>query len=167
MSPRPYDPLDPITSGPGDAVGPEGPAGPPGPPNNQPFDLQLFSGDFATSSDDFVRAGSRFVDLTPFPPVDTAGRVRTIEFVANIEANAAGTANVRLRNREDDETVTGTSLSTTNTENTEVRSGALTVGTGAGDLKDDRTYEVEVFHTGGTDEDAMSISNARLEVVYV
>lgn len=165
--PRPYDQINPITSDRGDAVGTEGPPGPPGAPNNQPFDLQLFSGDFSTTVNSPVRIGSRFIDLTPFPAVDVVGRTRNIEFVANLEVGLAGTGNVRLRNTEDSETVTGTALSTTDITNTELRSGPLTVGTAAGNLKDDRTYEAEVFHTGGAPTDAVTVTNARLEISYV
>lgn len=165
--PRPYDQLNPIFSDRGDAVGPEGPPGPPGAPNNQPFDLQMFSGNFSTTLDGPVRVGSRFVDLSPFPAIDVVGRVRRIEFVANLEVGAAGTANVRLLNREDVEVVTGTAMLTTNTTNTELRSGPLSVGTSGGDLKDDRTYEPEIFHTGGSPSDAATITNARLEISYV
>ena len=165
--PRPYDQLSPILSDRGDAVGPEGPPGPPGAPNNQPFDLQLFSGSFGTTSDSPVRVGSRFVDLSPFPAIDVAGRVRQIEFVANLEVGVAGTANVRLLNREDVEAVAGTAMSTVSTTNTELRSGPLTVGAAAGNLKDDRTYEPEVFHTGGSPTDAVTVTNARLEISYV
>lgn len=165
--PRPYDQQRPITSDRGDAVGPEGPPGPPGPPSNQPFDLQIFSGDYSTTSDDPVRIGSRFVDLTPFPAIDAAGRTRQIEFVANLEVGVAGTAFVRLRNREDSETVTGTLMSTSNLTNTELRSGPLTVGVAAGNLKDDKTYEAEIYHTGGTASDGATVTNARLEIVYV
>lgn len=165
--PRPYDQLNPIDSNHGSAVGPEGPAGPPGPPSNQPFDLQIFSGEFATTAVSPVRAGSRFLDLTPYPAIDTAGRTRQIEFVADLEVGAAGTAHVQLTNRDDAEVVTGTSLSTSSITNTEVRSGPLTVGTSAGNLKDDRMYEAEVYHTGGGPSDAATLTNARLEVVYV
>lgn len=162
--PRPYVS---ITTTPGSAAGPEGPAGPPGPPSNQPFDLQIFSGEFGTTLDDPTRAGSRYLDLTPFPAIDTAGRSRQIEFVANLEVGTAGTGYVQLRNRDDDEIVTGTALSTASLTNVELRSGPLTVGAAAGNLKDDRMYEVEVYHLLGAPTDGVTITNARLEVVYV
>ncbi len=162
--PRSLDSVDPIQSGPGNAIGPLGPVGPPGPQGNQPFDIQIFSGDEATPSASPVRFGSRFLDLTPFPALHPSGLTRVIEFVANIETTA-GTAEIRLRNRDDTETVTGTAMSTTSLTNIEKRSGSLTVGTGAGDLKDDRMYEVEVYISGGPG--AASCTNARLEVSYV
>jgi len=165
--PRPYDLLNPIETTPGSAAGPEGPSGPPGPPSNQPFDLQIFSGEYGTTSDFATRAGSRYLDLTPYPPIDSAGRTRQIEFVANLEVGTAGTGYVQLRNRDDDELVTGASLSTASLTNVELRSGPLTVGTLAGNLKDDKMYEVEVYHLGGSSTDGVTITNARLEVVYV
>ena len=155
-----------LATNPGNAVGPQGPSGPPGPPGNQPTDIQIFSGEIATTQDSPLRAGSRFLDLTPFPPVLSSGLNRVVEFVANIEVSG-GTGTVRLRNRDDMETVTGTQIATTGTTNVEVRSGALTVGAAAGNLVDDRMYEVEIFHTGGSPSDAVTITNARLEVTYV
>lgn len=161
--PRPYVS---IATTPGSAAGPEGPAGPPGPPSNQPFDLQIFSGEFAHTATSSARAGSRFLDLTPYPAIDTAGRTRQIEFVADLETTG-GTANVQLVNRDDAEVVSGTSLSTASLTNVELRSGPLTVGTSAGNLKDDRMYEVKTYRSGGAATDAVTITNARLEVIYV
>jgi hypothetical protein len=164
--PRALDSVDPIISGPGNAIGPEGPVGPPGPPGNQPFDIQIFSGEGATTQPSPVRFGSRYLDLTPFPAIHPSGLNRVIEFVANIETTA-GLANIRLRNRDDGETVTGTALNTPSLTSVEVRSGPLTVGVAVGDLKDDKMYEVEVFISGGAPTDAATCTNARLEISYV
>lgn len=162
--PRPLDSVTTISSGPGNAIGPQGPAGPPGPVGNQPIDVQIFSGDEATIQTAPVRFGSRFLDLSPFPAVQ-AGLNRRIEFVANIETSG-GTASVRLRNRDDAETVTGTTLTTSSLTNVERRSGILTVGVAAGELKDDKMYEVEVWESGGGGG-AATCTNARLEITYV
>ena len=165
--PRALADLDPtVASGPGNAVGPIGPAGPPGPQGNQPFDVQIFSGEQATTEDSPVRAGARFLDLTPFPALHPSGLTRVGEFVANIEVSG-GTGTVRLRNRDDVETVTGTEIASLSLTNIEVRSGPLTVGVAAGNLKDDKMYKVEIFHTGGTPSDAVTLTNARLEISYV
>ena len=164
--PRPFDSVDPLVSGPGNAIGPEGPVGPPGPPGNQPIDVQIFTGEGATTQSSPVRFGSRFLDLTPFPAVHPSGLNRQIEFVANVETTA-GTVTVRLRNRDDTETVTGTTIVSASLTNIEVRSPVLTVGVSAGDLKDDKMYEVEVFITGGGGTDAATCTNARFEVKYV
>ena len=164
--PRPLDSVDPIVSGPGNAIGPVGPVGPPGPQGNQPFDIQIFSGEGATVQPSPVRFGSRFLDLTPFPALHPSGLTRVVEFVANIETTA-GLANVRLRNRDDAETVTGTAMNTASLTNIERRSGPLTVGAGVGDLKDDKMYEVELYISGGAPTDAAACTNARLEISYV
>ena len=164
--PRPLNSVDPIESGPGNAIGPIGPVGPPGPQGNQPFDIQIFSGEGSTTQASPVRFGARFLDLTPFPAIHSSGLTRVIEFVANIETTA-GLAHVRLRNRDDVETIIGTDLSTASLTSLEVRSGPLTVGTGVGDLKDDKMYEVEVHISGGGGTDSAACTNARLEVSYV
>ncbi len=165
--PLPYIQTNQIKSNSGDAVGPEGPAGPPGPPSNQPFDLQIFSGEYATTSVSPVRFGSRFLDLTAYPSMDTAGRTRQIEFVVDIEVGVAGIGHIHLMNRDDSEIVTGTELTTSSLINVEISSGPLTIGTAVGNLKDAKMYEVEAYHTGGAATDSVAITNARLEVVYV
>lgn len=156
----------PIRTGPGVTTGTQGPAGPPGPPGSSPIDVPIFSGDMATTDTSPQRFGSRFLDLTPFPPFNSAGLTRVIRFIVNIEASGTATANVRLRNVTDSETVSGTSLSTANLTNTQLVSSPLTVGTSSGNLKDDRMYEVEVFKSGGAADDAVTCTNARLEVTY-
>jgi len=82
-------------------------------------------------------------------------------------SGAAGTGYIQLRNRDDNEIVTGTTLSTTSLVNIELKSGPLTVGTAVGNLKDDKMYEVEVYHLLGAPTDGVTVANVRLEVVYV
>jgi hypothetical protein len=165
--PRPFDPLNPITSGPGSLVGPEGPPGPPGPLPNFPISIQIFSGDAATPEVDPVRFGTIKLDLTSFPPVNTNGFVRQVSFVVNFETtNILAVGTVHLRNVDEDEIVTGSTLLTTSLLNEEQRS-ILTVGSSPGNLKDDRIYEVAAFRTGGLDADSITITNARLEILYV
>lgn len=132
-------------------------------------EASLVSGLFSTTNASFTRAGSRLLDPLYWPA--TIGTLtRQIYFKADIEvSNAATTANVRLRNIIDNETVTGTAMNSVLVANTEVTSPALTVGVGVGDLKSGtpKMYEVQVSLTGGGGGDTVSITNARLCVRYV
>jgi hypothetical protein len=166
--PRPFNPLNPLSSGSGTLIGPEGPVGPPGPPANIPVYIQLFSGDKSSPESSPVRFGAANLELSPFPLQNSSGLTRRIRFIANLEVtNPLAVGTVRLRNVDENEIVTGSELTTSNPINTEKQSVALTVGTNVGDLKNNRTYEVAGFITGGNPEDAITVTNAKLEIFYV
>lgn len=132
-------------------------------------EASLVAGVFSTINAAFTRAGSRTLDVLYWPA--TIGPLtRSIYFKADIECSTfATTANVRLQNITDNETVTGTALNTGLQVNTEVTSAALTVGVAAGNLKSGtpKQYEVQVSLTGGGAGDTVTITNARLCVRYV
>lgn len=127
--------------------------------------IPFVDGVFNTNSSFAIRAGGRFLDLTPWPA--TIGTLtRTVKFVANIESSFSGaTAHVQLQNVTDNETVTGTNLTTSNLSNTEV-SATVTVGSSSGNLKTSKTYEVQVYLSGGGATDRVTITNARLLITY-
>lgn len=165
--PRPYDPLHPIVSGPGTLIGFEGPPGPPGPVANIPIAIQIFSGDQSTPETSPVRFGTTRLDLSPFPAINVSGLARQVSFVINFETtNPAAVGTARLRNVDDDDIITGSILTTTSLTNEEKRA-ILTVGGGAGQLQDDKIYEVAAFKTGGSGSDSITVTNARFEVFYV
>jgi len=79
-------------------------------------------------------------------PVSMSFKFNCVGWLGGTGGNQSAT--VKLKNVTDAEYVTGASLSITNTDTseTEFRSSALTVGSGAGNLKDTRKiYEVEVL----------------------
>jgi hypothetical protein len=131
-------------------------------------EASLAAGVFSTINSAFTRAGSRTLDPL-YWPATIGALTRQIYFKADIEVSTGGTtANVRLQNITDNETVTGTALSTGLLVNTEVTSAALPVGVAAGDLKPTaKQYEVQVSLTGGGGSDTVTITNARLCVRYV
>lgn len=125
--------------------------------------MSFTAGVFSAGTSTPTRTGAKFVDLTEFPAsVGTFNR--TVTFFADIETTV-GTANVRLYNVTDGEVVTGTQLTTTNTTNTEV-SVVVTVGSSAGNLKTGKSYEVDVWITGGGVSDRATCTNARLRFSY-
>ena len=167
LMPRPFDILHPLTSGSGTVIGPPGPAGPPGPPLNIPIAIQIFSGDLSTPETSPVRFGTNRLSLVPFPATNSVGQTRQISFVVNIETtNPSAVGSARLQNIDDDEIVTGSTLTTISLLAQE-RRVVLTVGAAAGNLKDDKMYEVVVFRTGGSASDSITVTNARLEIFYV
>jgi len=131
-------------------------------------EASLAAGVFSTINAAFTRAGSRLIDVL-YWPATIGALTRSIYFKADIECSTPGTtANVRLQNITDNETVTGTALNTGLQVNTEVASVALTVGVAAGNLKSGtpKQYEVQVSLTGGGAGDTVTITNARLCVRY-
>jgi hypothetical protein len=131
-------------------------------------EVSLEAGVFSTTNAAFTRAGSRTLDPLYWPAAIGA-LTRSVYFKADIEVSTGGTtANVRLQNITDNETVTGTALSTGLLVNTEVTSVALTVGVAVGDLKSGtpKQYEVQVSLTGGGAGDTVTITNARLCIRY-
>lgn len=131
-------------------------------------EASLVAGVFSTINSSFTRAGSRTLDPL-YWPATIGALTRSIYFKADVECSTPGTtANVRLRNITDNETVTSTDLNTGLQANTEVTSAALTVGVAAGNLKSGtpKQYEVQVSLTGGGAGDTVTITNARLCVRY-
>jgi hypothetical protein len=135
-------------------------------PNTAPFvynELVLDANAVSNTTTTPQRAASRIVLTSRY--ASTLGALnRTVRFKATLETTA-GTAHVDLYNETDAETVTGTSLTTTNAGPSEV-SATLTLGAAAGNLKDNKMYSVRVWITGGGGTDAATLSNARLEVTY-
>lgn len=129
-----------------------------------PLEIPLVAGVANVGSSVATRIGSRIIDLTGIPSTLPDGRTLTAKFVVAIETTA-GTANVQLKNMTDNELVSSTSFSTTNTQSTEF-SGTLTVGVAAGNLKTGKLYEVQLYLTGGSGLDRASSTSARLLFTY-
>ena len=69
-------------------------------------------------------------------------------------SNGALTGRARLYNATDNEFVTGADLSTSNTTPTKFTSGALTVGSAAGNLKNsEKVYEIRLENDGTLDSE--------------
>lgn len=129
-----------------------------------PKELSFVAGVFSTNNSTFTRMGSRIVDLSPFPTTLADGRTLHAAIVFDFETTA-GTATIRLQNITDNETVTGTSQTTSSVANTEV-SVSLTIGSSAGNLKTGKTYEVQLELTGGSALDRATVTNSRLVLTY-
>lgn len=129
-----------------------------------PLEIPLVAGVFNVATSVPTRVGSRIIDLTGIPSTLPDGRTLTAKFVVAIETTA-GTANVQLKNMTDNELVSSTSFTTTNTQSTEF-SGTVTVGVAAGNLKTGKLYEVQLFLTGASGLDRASSTSARLIFTY-
>jgi hypothetical protein len=118
-----------------------------------------------TSLSTATAVGGRVINLSSFP--STSGSLnRTITFYADIQSSSSSaTATVLLQNITDNETVTGSTLSTTSTAPTEL-SAVLTAGSSAGNLKTGKMYMAEIYITNGQISDRVTLSNARLVITY-
>lgn len=135
-----------------------------------PYPVYFLSYEFSTNSSTFVRCGTRELDLTNFPATHGAYS-RQIKFIVTFETSVnTATADVRLFDYTNNTAISGASSSTTNDTTTLYTSSALTVGSSAGNIRDDAVtiYEVQVkMSVGNPSTDRIICSGARMEITYV
>eukprot|EP00697_Spironema_sp_BW2_P008860 gnl/Spiro4/23585_TR11653_c1_g2_i1.p1 gnl/Spiro4/23585_TR11653_c1_g2~~gnl/Spiro4/23585_TR11653_c1_g2_i1.p1 ORF type:complete len:591 (-),score=-101.37 gnl/Spiro4/23585_TR11653_c1_g2_i1:13-1785(-) len=132
------------------------------------YELNLASGLFSTTSNIFTRTGARYIDMSIFP--STIGALtRTVAFTADIDMTSGATSvEVQLYDSTHTVAITGTDLTSTSTTNARVTSGPLTVGSSAGNIRNDvaSQYELQFKMNGGGGGDAVFLTNARLVITY-
>jgi hypothetical protein len=124
---------------------------------------------FTTTFGTFSRAGSLYLDMTPFPPTN-GGLNRHVQFEAEVQKSSGATSvEVRLLDITHGVAVTGTGLTYSATNNlSRVTSGDLTVGSSSGNIRSDAAtiYEVQFKMNGGTPSDQVWGMGARLVISY-
>lgn len=160
-------------AGPAGPVGPAGPSGPQGPvgtAENLPYVATYVANNSLTNSQIPTRIGARELDLSLFPA--TIGlKTRVVKFIAVIEATSnTSVTGIRLQDVTNNVTVSGTVTTTSSTSIVLFNSGPLTVGSSAGNIRNDMAalYEVQLYMPSGnvTTDRAICI-NARVEISYV
>lgn len=115
----------------------------------------------------FDRAGARKLDMTPYPATSGA-LTRTVKFIADVQ-KTAGATSVEVQLYDVTHAVQVSALLyATDAALTELQSAALTVGAGAGNIRNDvaTMYEVSVRMNGGGLLDQVFVTNARLQISY-
>jgi len=141
------------------------------------FELVLVAGDVDTDQTSFNRKAARVFDLSEYPA--TLGSLnREVRLKATIEQtvdSVSYNAEIQLFDQTNAVTVTGTTLDNTGAGDRslpiEVSTAALTVGSSAGNVRDDAPtmYEIQLRGVGTLTPptDRVILSNARLEIKYV
>lgn len=138
--------------------------------NQTSYEIPFTAGIFSEGLGVFTRVGCRTVDMSAFPA--TIGALnRHVKFVVSIDRSGASTSvEAQLFDVTHVVAVTGTDLTSTSTTSDEKTSADLTVGSGAGNIRNDvlTTYEVQLKMNGGTPNiDQVFLTNARLVITYV
>ncbi len=132
------------------------------------YEMSFASGLYSTTSSAFTRIGGRKIDMSIFPA--TAGLLtRSVKFIADVDMTAgATTVEFQLYDSTNAVIVTGTNATSSSTVNVEIESAALTVGSSAGNIRNDTPaqYELQLKMNGGGGGDAVFCTNARLIVSY-
>lgn len=130
-------------------------------------ELYLTSGLEVTTSNSYVRAGARKIDLSYFP--STIGSLtRVVKFVVNVDKTSTATnATVQLYDNTNGVLITGTNLTSTSVSNTEV-SATITAGSSSGNLRTDSAaqYELQLKMTGGSAGDSVACTSAYILITY-
>jgi len=151
------------------STGPAGATGPAGVATNLPYTVQFCAGEYTVSATSPTRIGSREIDLSPFPST-IGSKNRVVTFYAELEASTGtASASIILQDTTHSTSVTGTSYSTSSTSLI-VYSSVLTVGSSAGNIRDDVTtiYEIQLaMPTGDPYGDRAICTNSRIEISYV
>lgn len=133
-----------------------------------PAEISFIAGSFSTDAGVFTRIGGREIDMSLYPAT-LNGLTRTVNFVANYYSSDAGaTASVRLYDVTNGSAITDTTDTTISTSVNTFTSADLTVGSNAGDIRDDATtqYELQIDTTGGAPGDLAFCINARIIITY-
>lgn len=130
-------------------------------------ELYLTSGLEVTTSNSYVRAGARKIDLSYFP--STIGSLtRVVKFVANVDKTSSATnVAIQLYDNTNGVLVTGTNLTSTSVSNVEV-SATITAGSSSGNLRTDTPaqYELQLKMTGGSAGDSVACTSAYILITY-
>jgi hypothetical protein len=131
------------------------------------------TGEFTTSSTTFTRIGGREIDVSAFPATINS-QTRVIKFIVAIEAtSSSSTTSIKLQDTTNNVAVTGTTFTvdgSVSTNLTVFTSSPLTVGSSAGNIRNDvvALYEVQLaMPTGNVSSDRAICINARVEISYV
>lgn len=136
-----------------------------------PTDINFISGTELNGFSTPAGMGGRELDITRFPALmpDNSGRVRVIEFFADVEVSAAGVDGYcQLYDTVSNAVVTNTTFHFTNTVATEISSIPLLVGTVPGTIRSDITsrYEVQLWKVSNSVTDRVLCNNARITIFY-
>lgn len=157
-------------AGPTGAAGPTGPTGPTGVSENLPYTATFVANNTTSNSQIPLRIGARELDLSLFPAT-IGSKSRVVKFIAVIEATSiTSITGIRLQDITNNSTVSGTSTTTSSTSILLFDSGSLTVGSSAGNIRNDATtlYEVQLsMPSGNPSTDRAICVNARVEISYV
>lgn len=134
------------------------------------MDAVFVSGAQLASSNTPFAIGSRVLDMDPFLPVLGDGRTRFVRFYTDVEIAASGLCDgyVQLYDVTHDVLVTGTNFQFTNDTVEELSTGPLTVGSNAGNIRDDEptTYEIRLWKVSDTGADRAICHSARVTISY-
>jgi len=124
---------------------------------------------FSTNLGVFTRAGSLYLDMTPFP--STLGALsRSVQFEAEVQKTAGATSvEVRLLDVTHGVVITSSNLTySSNTTLSRVTSGNLTVGSSSGNIRSDAAtiYEMQIKMNGGGGSDQVWAAGGRLVISY-
>ena len=141
---------------------------PPSPGGATSYEIIFVAGVFTTTSTSYVRAGARKFDVSPYP-ITLGALTRTIKFEGDIEKTSGATnVEIQLYDNTHSVAITGTNLTGTETANTLHTTAALTVGSSAGNIRDDiaSQYELQIKMNGGGGSDSVTITNGKLIISY-
>jgi hypothetical protein len=132
------------------------------------IEISFVSTNTSTSSSSFQRMGGRSLDMSKWAAT-VSGLNRTVSFYADIQKTSGATsAAVQLYDITNNILITNTNLTTTSNSLTTVSTINLTVGSSAGNIRNDSAaqYEVQLKMNGGSGSDAVYLTNARLLISY-
>lgn len=135
-------------------------------------EVPLLDGDFSIDLGTFTRVVARTIDARRLPTT-SYGRTLKARLSVVLESSVVGvTAEAQLYDQTNGVIVTGTTLSNSAAPSKvlpfEVTSGALTVGSSAGNIRRDAVtlYELRLRMSVGTSPDVAILRNARLRFTY-
>ncbi len=131
---------------------------------------RVMAGVTSTTQSTFTLAGSRRVDMSAFPASIGALNRQVKLIVDGQKTSGATSVEVELFDVDNAIQVAGTNLvHSANDDLTELVSSALTVGSSAGNIRNDAStlYELNVKMNGGTPSDMVLVASARLQISYV
>lgn len=133
-------------------------------------DIAFISGAQLSGSNTPSAVGGRNVDITPFVPVLGDGRIRSVKFYVDVEVSGDPGIDgyVELYDVTHNVLVTDTLFQFTNQDVTELASPELTVGSMAGNIRNDAItyYEVRLWKISDTGSDRAICHSARLTIAY-
>ena len=133
-----------------------------------PIELVFVAGSFSTGLSSYQRIGGRSINMSRYPAV-LNGKNRAVHFETEVQKNGLATSvEVQMTDVINGVAVIGTTLSSANSSLTKLASASLTVGSVNGNIRSDieTVYEVRIKMTGGTINDQVYCTNARLLITY-
>lgn len=159
------------TAGSSGTAGVTGPAGPSG--VTGVLEIPFVTGENTTQLSTAFRKGGRKIDWTRYPAVSAGGLTRSVRLTATLDSSvSAALAEVDLYDQTHGVIIAGSTLTNTaapdKTIPYEVTSGILPVNAISGNLRNDviALYLLRIRRNGGLSTDAVTCTNARLEITY-